>query len=184
MIEINDFLEFPDALIGYSKEAAFKDEVNPVDGVVYPLICADIPEPILHDIMFNLTYKVLSRLPKDPTCFMRRSPAGVDVPHKFHTDNSMGDYSLMLYLEDREDAGTGFAKHIETGATDSNIDDDSLSKTIRDCNTDSKWQIYKEVEMVKNKALIFDASMFHVALPIGGFGEANKARTVLTCFFS
>lgn len=184
MIEIEDFLEFPETLIDYAVKAEFKDETNPADGVVYPLICMDIPEPILHDVMFNLTYKALGRMPKDPTCFMRRRPEGMPVPHKYHTDHSMGNFSLMLYIQDNPDAGTGFARHKETGLTSAPLTAASLDKTIKDCNDDSKWQIYKKVDMVKNKALVFDASMFHVALPVGGFGEGKESRTVLTCFFS
>ena len=183
MIELDNFLDFPDRLIAYSNRCEFKDEVNPVDGVVYPRICKDIPQEILNDVVFNLTHK-LGRAPIDPFCFMRRSPQGVPVPHKFHTDNSMGTYSMMIYLQDNPDAGTGLAQHIETGLTMAPESYELLSKAIEDCNDDSKWQVYKTASMVKNKAVIFDSRLFHVALPIGGFGEANTARTVFTCFFS
>ena len=184
MIQIDSFLENFDELEDFYKSCEYKDEVNPVDGVVYPLICKELPESIVHSVMFQLTYGVLGRLPKDPVMFLRQSPKGVPVPHKYHTDNSMGTYSMMLYLQDFPDAGTGFARHIETGVTSSCVGAETLEKTIDDCNDDSKWQLYKMVCMVKNKAVIFDSSLFHVALPIGGFGEADKARTVLTCFFS
>jgi hypothetical protein len=184
VIEIDNFIENFDELESFYKTAEYKDEVNPSDGVVYPHICKDLPESIVHSVMFQLTYGVLGRMPKDPVIFLRKSPEGVDVPHKFHTDNSMGKFSLMLYLQDNDNAGTGFAKHKETGVTSSNIGEESLSKTIKDCNDDSKWQIYKSFKMRKNRAVTFDASQFHVALPIGGFGEAENSRTVLTCFFS
>ena len=184
MIEIENFLDFPENIIDYAKEANFVDGESPYDGIVYPLICKDIPEKILYDAMYNLTYKAMGRMPKDPVCFMRRSPEGQPVPHRYHTDNSMGAYSMMLYLEDNPDAGTGFARHEETGLTTAPVTAASLNKTIKDCNDDSKWQIYKVAEMVKNKAVIFDSHLFHVALPIGGFGKGKESRTVFTCFFS
>lgn len=184
MIELNDFLGNFSELEEYLKNAQFKDEVNPVDGVVYPHICKDIPVGVTNDIIFNLTHKVLARSPRNPFIFMRKSPAGVPVPHKFHTDNSMGDYSMMIYLQDNPGAGTGLAIHKEMNIWMAPEDQEQLKKAIKDCNDDSKWQIYKAAEMVKNKAVIFDSRLFHVALPIGGFGEGDESRVVLTCFFS
>ena len=183
MVEIDDFLEFPDRLVKFAKECEFKDEINPIDGVVYPHICKDIPENILNDVLFNLTYKVLAREPVNPLCFLRMSPDGVSCTHTFHTDNCMGGYSMMIYLQDEPKAGTGFAQHIKTGAMSSIHED--LSQTIEDCNDESKWVIYKRFEMKKNKAIIFDSQLFHVALPIGGFGlDQSDSRIVFTCFFS
>lgn len=184
MIELAGFLDNFKELEDFSKKAEYKDEVNSVDGVVYPYICKDIPERIMNDLMYCLTFKLMQRRPKNPTVFLRKSPAGVPVTHKFHTDHSMGTFSMMLYIQDNPNAGTGLARHKETGMTKAPEDPELLKIAIDDCNDDSKWQIYKVAEMVKNKAVIFDSQLFHVALPIGGFGEANEARTVLTCFYS
>lgn len=184
MIEINDFLGDFSELEKFAKIARYRDEINPVDGVVYPHICKEIPAGVINDIIFNLTHKLLSRAPKKPFIFMRKSPAGVPVPHKFHTDNSMGEFSMMIYLQDNPRAGTALAYHKELGINQAPNDNEKLEKTIKDCNDDSKWQIYKLAKMVKNKAVIFDSRLFHVALPIGGFGEGEESRVVLTCFFS
>jgi hypothetical protein len=185
MIEIDDFLQFPDRLISYSKACEFKDEINPIDGVVYPHICKDIPKPILNDVIFNLTHKVLGRAPVNPFCFMRMSPAEVTAPHKFHTDNSMGAYSMMIYLQDAPEYGTGFAQHIETDMVSSYADPADVEKGAVDVNNESAWNIYRIFSMKKNKAIIFDSHLFHVALPIGGFGSTqDDSRIVFTCFFS
>lgn len=184
MIEINNFLEDFNSLKQYSLECEFKDEVNPVDGVAYPHICKGIPESILNDLFFNLTHR-FAREPQDPVCFLRMSPAGVPVPHRYHTDNSMGRYSLMLYLQDNPSAGTGLATHLPTGVYMAPENEGVLNETIKDCNDDSKWKIYKRFVMQENKAVIFDSRLFHVALPIGGFGEAREdSRIVFTCFYS
>ncbi len=184
MIEIENFLEFPESIIDHSKTAAYQDETNPVDGVVYPHICKEIPDRIKNDIIFNLTHKVLARAPKDPFIFMRKSPKGAPVTHKYHTDNCMGRYSMMIYLQNNPDAGTGLAVHKDLSVTRAPYNDELLKITIEDCNDDSKWQVYKRAKMAKNKAVIFDSDLFHVALPIGGFGEGTESRVVLTCFFS
>jgi hypothetical protein len=184
MIAIDNFLGDFDSLKQYSLECEFKDEVNSIDGVVYPDICKDIPESILNDVIFNLTHR-FAREPINPFCFMRKSSKGVSVPHKYHTDNSMGRYSMMIYLQDRQDAGTGFAIHEPTGLSSAPVFEHQLKETIKDCNDDSKWKIYNTIEMKQNRAVIFDSRLFHVALPIGGFGEAREdSRIVFTCFFS
>jgi hypothetical protein len=181
---IDNFLDNYDDLKKFSLSCQFKDEVNPVDGVVYPAICLDVPPDIV-DSLFRSITNVIGRPPENPLVFLRMSKAGVAQPPPFHTDNSMGAYSLMLYLMDRPDAGTGFVKHKETGVYAAPFDENQLNLTIRDCNDDSKWQLYEKVEMRQNRAVIFNSSLFHVALPIGGFGKSqSKARIVLTCFFS
>ena len=184
MIQIDRFLSDFESLKQYSRQCEYKDEVNPVDGVVYPLICKDIPQPIIDDLLLNLNIKALYN-PSELICFLRMSPKNVSVPHKFHTDHSMGRHSLMLYLEDREDAGTGFGIHLPTGCYSAPTSEEELKETIKDCNNDSKWKIYKQFKMRENRAVMFDSQLFHVALPIGGYGEAKEdSRIVFTCFFS
>jgi len=182
MIELENFLDFPDRLIEFASSCEWVDEVNPADGVVYPRIQKNIPKEILSDVFWNVAHKV-GHIPKNPVTFLRQSPKGLPVPHKYHTDNSMGGYSMMIYLQDNPSAGTGFARH-ESGTYTAPLDEELLRTTIDDCNDDSKWQLYKTAEMVQNKAVIFNSELFHVALPIGGFGNGTNARTVFTCFFS
>jgi hypothetical protein len=182
MITIDNYLQSYDKLKQYSKTAEFKDIQNPFDGVIYPLICADIPEEVKTEIFTELSL-FLGRPIKNQTLFMRMSPKNKKQPHKFHNDISMGKFSFMLYMQTVDGAGTGLARH-ETGMIrPENQQQEQIA--IRDTNANEKWEVYKVVEMVENRAAIFDASLFHVALPIGGFGESQEdARIVLTCFFS
>lgn len=183
MLILEKFLpETYEGLKKYIRECDFKNETNPADGVTYPLICQDIPAEVKHEVEWYLA-SVIHRKPKSSTLFLRMSPAGCPCPHIFHNDSSMGDFSMMLYFEDRDDAGTGMARHIETKVT--RPTQSSLQKCIRDQNDYSKWEVYSYAEMRENRAVIFDSSMFHCALPIGGYGSTqNDSRIVLTCFFS
>ena len=183
MIIIDDFLEitYPE-LKKYSKTCEFKDQVNPTDGVIYPNICADIPEKVLNELHWFLG-AVIGKKIKDPTIFMRMSPKSVHCPHVFHNDESMGKFSMMLYLEDRDDAGTALAKHKRSGAI--RPTPDILQNVIEDQNKHEEWFLYDMAEMKENRAVIFDSSLFHCALPFGGYGETQEdSRIVLTCFFS
>ena len=183
MIIIDSFLEttYPQ-LKAHSKTCEFGDVENPIDGVVYPHICLDVPQDVVDELYWFLG-AVISRKIKDPLTFMRMSPKGAAAPHKFHNDSSHGKYSMMLYLEDNDDAGTGLAQHKKTEAI--RPANDILQEVIRDQNLDEEWFVYKVAKMRENRAVIFDSSLFHVALPIGGYGEKQEdSRIVLTTFFS
>ena len=93
----------------------------------------------------------------------------------------------MLYLNREEDCqgGTSFVQHIDTGVAFAPARAEGiLALMIHDQNNDYAWRAYKTIKMASNRGLIFDASAFHRAEPVGGFGTNNKdARVVLTCFF-
>jgi hypothetical protein len=182
VIIIDDFLGSYDDLKAHALAADFGGAVNPVDGVEYPHICADVPDAVRSEIIERLTSS-LGREPESVTLFMRRSPEGCHVPHIAHTDNSMGLYSLMLYMNDAE-GGTAFIRHRETGVMYAPESQDMVDFISRDQNSPEKWALVDMAHMKENRAVIFDAGKFHCAMPIGGFGEGSEARAVLTVFFS
>ena len=179
---VDNFLRGFDDLKEYAKTAVFKDEKNDVDGVVYPLICKEIPSKIISQIQDKLK-SVLGFEPTINACFMRRSPKGVHCPHKAHSDNSMGDYSLMLYMDDC-DHGTSLLNHKATGAKHTRYPPGVVSQLVYDQNNDDAWEVYQMNYGKPNRGFIFDAHLMHRAEPVGGYGEGSNARTVLTCFFS
>lgn len=183
VIQHDDFLTNYDDLEQYARTAEFRDEQNPVDGVIYPLICKDIPGPVADQIRTVLS-DYLGRPPEITVMFMRCSPEGVKVPHVAHTDASMGRYSLMLYLDDREGSGTGFLRHNESGIMYQPQGQEYIELCRRDQNDLSKWAVVSMVPAKKNRAAIFDSGLFHCAMPVGGYGQGAEARTVLTVFFS
>jgi hypothetical protein len=182
MIHDNFIASYPE-LKELANSAEFSDVKNPVDAVIYPEIYWDIPVSIKAEIIQKLS-DIVGRDPENITMFMRRSPLGVPVPHIAHTDNSMGKYSLMLYLFERQDSGTAFIRHRSTGIMYAPESEEFLSIVRADQNNTSKWEVVDMADAKENRAVIFDAGKFHCAMPIGGFGEGAEARTVLTVFFS
>jgi len=182
VIEIDGFINSYSELKSLSKICQFQDIENPYDGVIYPSIFMDIPNHIREDIgskLFDMFGEV-----KINALFMRMSQAGVHVPHMAHTDNSMGDYSLMLYLFDNPGSGTAMLKHKASGIAYAPEDENYLDGLIEDMNSPGAWDITDIAVARENKALIFKADRFHCALPVGGFGETQEdARIVLTAFF-
>lgn len=185
MLIIDDFLDRFSELREYADTAVFEDVVNPIDGVVYPLICADIPDRIKAEIFAKLEDFKGSPI-ESPTIFMRRSPAGVPVPHAVHSDMSMGTHSLMLYLNRPAhcQGGTSFLSHKATGIGYNPEHPAFADIVVSDQNNYDAWTIRDMIAMKPNRAAIFDASRLHRAEPSGGFGTTPRdMRVVLTCFF-
>lgn len=179
---VDDFLQTYPALRAHADTADFADYRNPTDGVVYPYICTDIPAEVRAEVQARLDAE-LKRPVAIRTLFMRLSPAGVRAPHAVHTDNSMGRGSLMLYLTDKE-GGTGFAEHRALRIRSAPTNDSDLIRTIKDAHDMGNWKLWARCSARENRACIFPAELFHVALPVGGYGWGKQdARLVLTAFF-
>lgn len=172
---------------GLLKQAATNSEysgvVNPADGVRYPDITADIPTECLDEIQERLD-EVMGRDVDINTIFMRLTSRNThDTPHQAHNDLVMGDYTLLLYLNDGP-GGTSFLKHIETGMDAQPQSEDEYTMWVRDANVPDAWEITDMVYMKENRANIIDADRMHRAEPVGGFGNgAMDGRIVLTAFF-
>lgn len=184
MLVVDDFLPEFAELQSYAKSAVFTDVVNEADGVTYPLICAEIPA----DLKFAI-YSALEKhfcAPVSPIIFMRRSPAGVHCPHQVHSDLSMGDYSLMLYLNEPGHCmgGTSFLSHRSLGIAYHPELPEAVIVVEADQNNAPAWKVREMAAMKPNRAVIFDAARLHRAEPVGGFGDTpENTRIVLTCFF-
>lgn len=180
---IDNFIGSYNDLKAISLSCDFNDEVNDADGVVYPFIFKDIPQDIQDDILLAIE-KAIGSPPKESLMFLRMSPKGVNCPHIVHHDKVMGDYSLMLYLNEGE-GGTSLVRHIETGISYAPNNEQFAKIIAYDQNNPSQWDITSTAKMKENRGFIFDAGNLHCAEPLGGFGDdQSNSRIVLTCFFS
>lgn len=182
---VDDFLDDFAAVRKAADKITFKDETNPVDGVVYPHIFRDIPPGLAREIETKLMLLV-SRPIVIKTMFVRLSPLGVNPPHFAHTDAVMGDYSAMLYLNRQEhcQGGTAVLRH-ESGMDLHPSNAAEVATWTRDTNDESKWMITDYCPMAPNRIFLFRSDLFHAALSRQGFGSnARDGRMVLTVFFN
>jgi hypothetical protein len=112
-----------------------------------------------------------------------------------HSDREAGDYTAIVYLSKHETdlSGTGFFRHIETGMT--------AMPSFEEMRKDLEWFARFKTEMVEgkpehwaltslvpgtyNRALIFEAPLFHSRIPKHGFGDTPEAgRMVWVAHFS
>lgn len=179
---LNDFESFRDHCDGVD----YKGVENPVDGVFYPGVSADIPDHIAAEVVLKLNECFGVEI-KPGEMFLRLSTASVDAPHQAHTDATMGQYGMMLYLNRLEDCigGTSFVIHKETGLCENPVNKKQEDIWRQDTNNRDSWSILDMCSMIPNRVCIFDANKMHRAEPIGGFGvNAFDGRLVLVFFFS
>ena len=181
---VDNFLESFDVLLDHARaKADYSGVENPADGVVYPDITTDIPLQCLAEIQVRLD-EAMDRPVTINTIFMRlTSKQTSGAPHQAHNDSVMGDFTLLLYLNDGP-GGTSFVKHRETGMDAQPETTEQYEAWLRDTNVPEAWEITEMVEMKENRANIIEAERMHRAEPVGGFGDGpGNGRIVLTAFF-
>lgn len=111
-----------------------------------------------------------------------------------HSDREAGDYTAIAYLSDHEEegSGTGFFKHRETGELrmrsfdEMSCDADAFAR-LKSQMVDGSADFWEMVDFIPgkfNRAIIFDAPLFHARLPKHGFGRnAQDGRMVWACHF-
>ena len=180
---IDDFLPDFEAVRAYADIANYQPFVSEVDDVEYPFICP-APDFVSKSVNSELA-KFMCAPIRTNHVFFRASPEGVAVPNQVHNDLSMGQYSLMLYMNRNENCsgGTSLLRHKEMGFDRNTVCGEELEATLRDGKNPDKWTVTMMCPMAENRAMIFPAELMHRAEPVGGFGFDLTARVVLTALF-
>lgn len=107
-----------------------------------------------------------------------------------HSDREAGDYTCIVYLSKHDgSSGTGFYRHIESGMTRmpplAQVAQNAKLKQEMVEGSDAVWKQTTFVLGVYNRALIFEAPLFHSRLPKHGFGDGiEDGRMVWVCHFN
>jgi len=192
---VNDCLD-PEQFVfvrAYAHQAEFSDVINPVDGVTYPGICADIPVWIQRALMQQIakSMAVSVRQLKVHTCFFRVTTKNtLPAPHGAHNDISHADYSMFFYINEKPAnleglAGTSLLSHKQTGLKGQPTRVEEWEVWQRDTNDHDAWNIDEIVFWEPNRMAIYPADRMHRAEPVGGWGtDQEDGRLVLIMFFS
>lgn len=111
-----------------------------------------------------------------------------------HSDREHGDFTAVVYLSDHDepDFGTGFYKNKRTGA-DRMSSFDAMAKDPEEfarlkaemvAGESEAWERTSFVRGSFNRAVIFEAPLFHARSPRNGLGETvENGRMVWVCHF-
>ena len=99
-----------------------------------------------------------------------------------HSDRSTGAHTCVCYLSDHSETyGTGFYRHKPTGLLEMPSFEDQETLGIAEqlaedmvARTPDKWEMVDFVQGQYNRAVIFNAALFHSRVPITGFGTNQE----------
>lgn len=146
----------------------------------------------LHSIMLHALAHAVCR-PVYPNNMFFRVTLEDTEPAYVHSDREWGDFTCIAYLsEHTERFGTGFYRHRETGmrrmpsfAALSN--DRSFFERLKEqmvAGREEDWELLDFVRGGYNRAVIFDAPLFHSRFPRNGFSTiAEEGRLIWACHF-
>lgn len=125
------------------------------------------------------------------TMFFRNTNVGMEKAY-IHSDRESGAHTCILYLSDHEQpSGTAFFKHIPTGLTEMPTFEEmkdrgifeQLKKDMVDRNP-AHWEQVGYVEGKFNRAVIFEAPLFHSRFPLEGIGnDPDEGRLIWASHF-
>jgi hypothetical protein len=125
------------------------------------------------------------------TMYFRVTNVGMERAY-IHSDRESGSHTCVTYLTDHaEESGTAFFRHKRTGLiampSFAELRESGMMDELRDdmvSRDPSKWEQLDYVRGQKNRALIFDAPLFHSRFPLEGIGSTlDEGRMVWVSHF-
>jgi hypothetical protein len=126
--------------------------------------------------------------------FFRITNADTELAY-VHSDREMGKFTCIVYLSHHYEmaSGTAFFRHKRTGATrmqsfeEMSKDQDAFAKLKDEMVRGSldDWEMTSFVPGRFNRALLFEAPLYHGRVPRNGFGDTpEEGRMVWVCHFA
>lgn len=179
-VVVEDFCEYLDDV----KESAFKAGFgtwNPNKGEVGSSVYEGMGMWGDHALMLKSLVLNTGRMLVPNSMFFRVTNEGMEKAY-IHSDRESGDHTCVCYMTDHDEPyGTAFYRHKPTGLIEmpsfKDMNDmgilEELKKDMVDRSED-KWELIAYVEGKKNRAVIFDAPLFHSRYPLEGIGNSTE----------
>ena len=123
--------------------------------------------------------------------FFRVTNEGMEQAY-IHSDRESGNYTCVVYLSQHaEPYGTAFYRHKPTGLVEmpsfQEMQEMGVFEELKQdmvSRDPDKWELLRYVEGQRNRAIIFDAPMFHSRWPLEGIGkDASDGRLIWASHF-
>lgn len=188
----DDFVECPDRVRLSSLQAGF-GTWRPTKGEVGSSVYDGIGFWGEHSTLLRSLTAAVDRPVYPHSMFFRVTNADTEGAY-VHSDREAGDFTAIVYLSkhDEDESGTGFYQHIETGMTampafaemaKDPVFFERFKKEMVE-GSPEHWKLQHFVPGKYNRALIFDAPLFHARSPKHGFGSTPEdGRMVWACHF-
>lgn len=192
VITIDDFLQDPDDHRSRALNLPYYSLRAP-DGGTYRNISVRPTDELKTHIQTAIKKKV----DVDYT-FFRYALYTDKLNHLIHADNGLSPYGCVLYMNQADQivpgSGTAFYRHKKLGYEKAPTEQEVRAagkspkrvwtELEKSWNDPDAWEQTGMVEMVFNRAIIFDTTCFHSRLPLEAFGNSlEDARLIEVSFF-
>lgn len=144
-----------------------------------------------HALMLRALMRHLGGIVIPNSNFFRVTNVGMERAY-IHSDREQGNHTCVAYLSDHaESYGTAFFRHKRTGLTEmpsfAAMKEAGIFEELRDdmvSRDPDKWEQTDFVRGAYNRAVVFDAPLFHSRFPLEGIGsDFDAGRLVWACHF-
>ncbi len=132
-----------------------------------------VSDPTLPELVKSIIPTAVTSL-----TFFRKSPERQEEPNFIHSDEGMGEWTAILYLNPHpaDGDGTSFWRFLPSG---------DIHGSARALNKDAAlWECWKQIHAVYGRLLLFDSLYFHSRSLIDNYGSGDDARLVQVAFGS
>lgn len=179
-IVVDDFCEEIEEVVQSVHDAGFSTWL-PNKGMVGSSIYEGMGFIGFHALMLRSLIEATGKIAVPNTMFFRNTQVGMEKAY-IHSDRQMGDHTCVAYLSKHDvPFGTAFYRHKPTGWVEMPTFEDMITMGVMDkmaedmVNRDPEvWELIDVVEGKYNRAVIFDAPLFHARHPIEGIGSNNE----------
>lgn len=144
-----------------------------------------------HSLMLRALIDALGTVIVPNSMFFRVTNEGFEKAY-IHSDRQTGNHTCVAYLSDHDvPYGTAFYRHKPTGLTEMPSFEEMKEQGIFEqlsedmvSRDEDKWELLEYVEGKKNRAVIFEAPLFHSRYPVEGIGDsAENGRLIWASHF-
>ena len=144
-----------------------------------------------HSLMLRALTRAIGGVVIPNSMFFRVTNEGMERAY-IHSDRETGNHTCIAYLsEHAQDSGTAFYTHKRTGLVEmpsfQQMQDSGIMDEMREdmvSRDPDKWVQTDYVRGAYNRALIFNAPLFHSRFPLEGIGSnAETGRLVWASHF-
>lgn len=187
---VDDFCEDTDKVRDSAFAAGF-DTWNPNKGEVGSSVYEGMGFWGDHAHMVQALMRATNGVVVPNSMFFRVTNVGMEKAY-IHSDRESGNFTCVAYLTDHEeDSGTAFFMHKRTGLkampSFAEMADMGILAELKEdmvSRDPSKWIQLDYVRGVRNRALIFNAPLFHSRYPLEGIGSTlDEGRMVWVSHF-
>lgn len=144
-----------------------------------------------HALMLRPLIREVGAVVVPNSMFFRNTNKGMERAY-IHSDRETGNYTCVAYLSQHDEpSGTAFFRHKRTGLTHMpsflDMQDMGILEELKEdmvSRDPDKWEQLDMVEGKYNRALIFEAPLFHSRYPLEGIGKtSDEGRLVWVSHF-